>query len=115
MYFEMIQKKSIIEGSVKNGKIWVELEVKEMKKREWGNLGKAFLIEKDSRRFLVIGGQVKKVYEVFEKVPSKVVPNATIIHLKPLPSGSNLDEELRKLFKEVFSEFEEGRDLGGEG
>ncbi len=86
-----------------------------MKKREWGNLEKAFLIEKDSRRFLVIEGKVKKVFEVFEKVPSKVVPNATIIHLKPLPSSSKLDEELRELLKEVYSEFEEGRDLGGEG
>jgi hypothetical protein len=44
-----------------------------------------------------------------------VVRNATIIHLKPLPSDSNLDEELRELFKEVFNKFEEGHDLGGEG
>ncbi len=86
-----------------------------MKQRDWGNLEKAFLIEKDNRRFLVIEGKVKKVFEVFEKVPSKVVRNATIIHLKPFPSGSNLDEEVRELFKEVFNEFEEGHDLGGEG
>jgi hypothetical protein len=86
-----------------------------MQKRDWGDLEKAFLIEKGSRRFLVIEGKVKKVFEVFEKVPSKVVPKATIIHLKPLPSGSHLADELKKLFKEVFSEFEEGRDLGGEG
>jgi hypothetical protein len=59
-----------LRGSVKSGKIWVEPEVKGMKKRDWGNLEKAFLIEKDNRRFLVIEGKVKKVFEVFEKVPS---------------------------------------------